>query len=73
MSKIQQYADDLAAKRNAEMLFAEYARAYDIISRMFVWFSLSRSMQRRSKREMFMMVNAFMQTAHDPYETDDIE
>ena len=73
MNDIEQYLDGLQRRKNYETLATEYVRAYELISRLAVWFHIPEPLQASTHQRMAAMCNAFVETAHDPYEIDDFE
>ncbi len=71
--KINQQADDILKRFNDRMLAMEYERAYDVISRLVVWFACKPEARKLTQRTMYEMVRDFMNTAHSPYDDFDLE
>lgn len=65
--KINQHADDILKRINERTLALEYKRAYDLVSRLAVWFLCLPQAREMSQRAMYEMVRDFMQSAHCPY------
>jgi len=66
--KINKHADDILKRINERTLAIEYERAFDLISRLAVWFICPAEARKLSARAMYEMVRDFMQTAHCPYD-----
>ena len=71
--KINQQADDILKRINDRTLAIEYERAYDLVSRLAVWFACPPEARRLSARTMYEMVRDFMNTAHSPYTDFDVD
>lgn len=66
--KINQHADAILKRIHERKLAIEYERAYDLISRLAVWFLCPPEARKLTERTMYEMVRDFMQTAICPYE-----
>lgn len=71
--KINKHADDILKRINDRTLAVEYERAYDLMSRLAVWFVCPPDAQHITQRTMYEMVRDFMNTAHCPYDDFDVD